>query len=198
LARRSWHFRRCLIGGAGSGKTRLALELCAAADKQGWFAGFIDHGELLHFRGQQNLAAWGWAKPTIIVVDYAAAKARVLREWQVELVQHQGENLKPLRLLLLERHADRDLGWWPELTTPRGWSEEGLHDLFNPPEPVPLGNIGEVKHRRQILEAVMAAAAAIKGPGKPVNRCIRRRRAKTQRLTTASPIRRWSLRHSIC
>jgi hypothetical protein len=55
---------RCLMGGAGSGKTRLAVELCAAADKLGWFAEFIDHGELLRFRGQQNLAAWtGRSRP---------------------------------------------------------------------------------------------------------------------------------------
>jgi Tetratricopeptide repeat len=159
---------RCLVGGTGSGKTRLALELCAAADKRGWFAGFIDLRELLRFRSQQNLSAWDWPKPTLIVVDYAAAKARILRDWLAELVQHQGGSAKPLRLLLLERHAYCDLGWWPELTRPRAWAEEGLHDLFNPPEPIPLGNITEIEHRRQILESVMAAASTIKGLNKPL------------------------------
>ncbi|MGA2408788.1 MAG: hypothetical protein ABSG46_00140, partial [Candidatus Binataceae bacterium] len=159
---------RCLTGGAGSGKTRLALELCAAADQRKWFAGFIDHKELDRFGGQQNLSAWGWPKPTLIVVDYAAAKARILREWLVELVQHQGKDLMPLRLLLLERHADLTLGWWPELTTPRGWAEEGLRDLFNPSEPIPLGMITGIEHRRQILASAMAAAARLPGAHKPL------------------------------
>jgi hypothetical protein len=159
---------RCLIGGAGSGKTRLALELCAAADKRRWFAGFIDYGELLRFRRQQNLSAWDWPKPTLIVIDYAAAKALVLRDWLAELVQHQDGSAQPLRLLLLERHAERDLGWWPELTTPRGWAEEGLRSMFNPPEPIPLGNIADIERRREVLGSVMAAASRITGAGKPL------------------------------
>ncbi len=160
---------RCLIGGAGSGKTRLALELCAQADERGWFAGFVDHDELIRFHSQQNLASWGWPKATLIVVDYAAAKAQVLREWLAELVKGPGRAKEPpLRLLLLERHADAGLGWWPDLTTPRGWAEEGLRDLFDPVEPVPLHNIRDIEKRRQILETVMAAASKIAGKSKPL------------------------------
>ncbi|MCL5044260.1 MAG: hypothetical protein M1336_03135, partial [Deltaproteobacteria bacterium] len=142
---------RCLIGGAGSGKTRLALELCAAAERLGWFAGFVDHGELDRFHGHQNLSAWDWPKPTLIVVDYAAAKARILRQWLTELVQRQGNSPNRLRLLLLERHAQRDLGWWPELTTPGNWAQAELGNLFDPPEPIALSNIADVDNRRQIL-----------------------------------------------
>jgi hypothetical protein len=159
---------RCLVGGAGSGKTRLALELCALAGQRGWFAGFVDHGELARFHAQQNLAAWSWPKPTLIVVDYAAAKARVLREWLAELVKQPGDAAKPLRLLLLERHADQGLGWWPELTTPRGWGEEGLSELFDPPAPILLHNIRDVEERREIIGAVMAAASRIGGKSKPL------------------------------
>lgn len=115
---------RCLIGGAGCGKTRVALGLCARADERGWFVGFVDHDELTRFHRQQNLAAWGWSRATLIVVDYAAAKAQVLREWLAELVQRPGDAGEPLRLLLLERHADASLGWWGDLTTPRGWPQQ--------------------------------------------------------------------------
>src|SRR5262249_5468899 len=128
----------------------------------------LDHGELLRFRSQQNLSAWGWGKPTLIIIDYAAAKARILRDWLVELVQHQEASAQPLRLLLLERYAERDQGWWAELTTPHGWAETGLHDLFDPSEPVPLPNIADIQHRRQILESVMAGACRIKGLVKAV------------------------------
>ncbi len=159
---------RCLIGGAGSGKTRLALELCAAAERLGWFAGFVDHRELDRFHGQQNLSAWDWPKPTLIVVDYAAAKARILRQWLAELVQRQGNSPNRLRLLLLERHAQRDLGWWPELTTPGNWAQAELGNLFDPPEPIPLINIADVENRRQILKSAMEAASSVKGLGKPL------------------------------
>src|SRR5699024_8658811 len=37
---------RCLIGRAGSGKTRLGLELCTMADGLGWRAGFVQSSEL--------------------------------------------------------------------------------------------------------------------------------------------------------
>lgn len=144
------------------------MELCAAADERGWFAGFIERGELLRFSSQQNLSAWDWAKPGLIVVDYAAAKVRVLRDWLAELVQRKGGSVKPLRLLLLERHVERDLGWWPELITPRGWAEEGLRDVFNPLEPIPLGNIADIEHRRQILRSVMVAASRVTGADKPL------------------------------
>ncbi len=159
---------RCLIGGAGSGKTRLALELCAAAERLGWFAGFVDHRELDRFHGHQNLSAWDWPKPTLIVVDYAAAKARILRQWLAELVQRQGNSPNRLRLLLLERHAQRDLGWWPELTTPGNWAQAELGNLFDPPEPIPLINIADVENRRQILKSVVEAASRVKGLGKPL------------------------------
>ena len=46
---------RCLIGRAGSGKTRLALELCHLVPDAGWFAGFVERRELARFAGQQNL-----------------------------------------------------------------------------------------------------------------------------------------------
>jgi hypothetical protein len=159
---------RCLIGGAGSGKTRLALELCVAAERLGWFAGFVDHRELDRFHGQQNLSAWDWPKPTLIVVDYAAAKARILRQWLAELVQRQGNSPNRLRLLLLERHAQRDLGWWPELTTPGNWAQAELGNLFDPPEPIALSNIADVENRRQILKSVVEAASRVKGLGKPL------------------------------
>src|ERR1039457_2357005 len=37
---------RCLIGGAGSGKTRLGIEFCESAEERKWFAGFVTHKEL--------------------------------------------------------------------------------------------------------------------------------------------------------
>ena len=122
---------RCLIGGGGSGKTRLGIELCESTEQRNWFAGFVTHEELTRFAAQQNLSNWGWSRDTLVVVDYAAARARVLRQWLVELARNVNSTGKRLRLLLLERHADPALGWWHDLVTPGTFSEEPITALFD-------------------------------------------------------------------
>jgi hypothetical protein len=152
---------RCLIGGGGSGKTRLGIELCESAEQQKWFAGFVNHKELTRFANQQNLSDWGWSKNTLVVVDYAAARARVLREWLVELAQNVPSTGRSLRLLLLERHADPAIGWWHDLATPGTFSEEPLTKLFDPLTPVALPSIATVDQRREILSYVMAESSRL-------------------------------------
>src|SRR6266849_5500824 len=49
---------RVLTGGAGRGKTRLALELVRNAAERGWLAGFVEQGELDRFRAHENVAEW--------------------------------------------------------------------------------------------------------------------------------------------
>jgi len=48
---------RVLTGGGGSGKTRLAVELCEKAVSDDWNAGFVTRQELRRFHGAQNLSA---------------------------------------------------------------------------------------------------------------------------------------------
>jgi tetratricopeptide (TPR) repeat protein len=150
---------RCLIGGGGSGKTRLAIELCESADESNWSAGFVSHQELTRFSSQQNLSNWGWSKDTLVVVDYAAAQARVLRQWLVELAQNIPSTGRRLRLLLLDRHADPDLGWWHDLATPGTFSEEPILALFDPITPVVLPPIAASDQIRDILAHVMVEAS---------------------------------------
>ncbi len=103
---------RALTGGAGRGKTRLALELVRNATREGWLAGFVEDRELDRFRAQQNVAGWAWDKPVLIVVDYAASRVDQLRDWIGELVDAPCERGRPpLRMLLLERQAQREIGW---------------------------------------------------------------------------------------
>jgi hypothetical protein len=154
---------RCVTGRAGCGKTRLAVELCEKAESQGWLAGFATHDELTRFQGQQHLAAWRWPRPTLIVVDYAAASARVLRAWLEQLAEHQENGGRKLRLLLLERHADAEAGWWAELSRFGGFGTAGLEDLLDPQAPVPLPSLRTLEERRRVLAAVMAAASRLNG-----------------------------------
>jgi hypothetical protein len=72
---------RGMTAPAGAGKTRLALALCDEAVAAGWTAGYATESELLAFPRLQNLAVWAWSQPTLIVVDYAAVRALLLRQW---------------------------------------------------------------------------------------------------------------------
>jgi hypothetical protein len=100
---------RCITGRAGVGKTRLAIELCEQAERAGWTAGFVQYGQFPEF--VKRSGEWRWDKPTLVVIDYAAALARDLRTWLEILARPEaqaGANKLRLRLLLLERHAERD------------------------------------------------------------------------------------------
>ena len=147
---------RVLTGGAGSGKTRLALELCDRADRKEWDAGFVTDAELDPFFKEQNLVQWGWRRPTLIVIDYAAARSSLLSKWLVELADHPGHPQKPLRLLLLERHADASGGWWREAFGRGGWDAEAVRDLLDPTDgPVRLPSLSATEERYQIFRAML-------------------------------------------
>ncbi len=156
----------CVTGPAGGGKTRLAIELCEWAEAQGWAAGFVRQEELERFHAQHPPSAWRWDRPTLVVVDYAAASVRVLRNWLNELARDVPEpDRPPLRALLLERHAAADAGWWADLRQPSGVSGHGPDALVEAAAPLRLGPLRAVAHRR----ALLAAAMRIAGPllGKP-------------------------------
>lgn len=144
---------RCLTGRAGSGKTRLALELCALARTRGWLAGFATHDALA-------AADWSWPRATLIVVDDAAAAVRVLQRRLKRLAERRAVRGSKMRLLLLERHASADGGWWAELTRFGGTA---LENLIDPPRPIWLPGLRSTEQRREVLQAAMAAASRLDG-----------------------------------
>jgi tetratricopeptide (TPR) repeat protein len=153
---------RVLTGGAGRGKTRLALELVRKASQDGWLAGFVEQGELDRFRAQQNVADWAWDKPTLIIVDYAASRVEQLREWIGELVDASIETGRPpLRMLLLERQAQRAIGW---LASVFGHGQDdrsrAATSMLDPPEPVGLAAIDDIASRRQIFATLLTRKRA--------------------------------------
>ena len=153
---------RILTGNAGYGKTRLALELIEEMASQGWCAGFLTRAELKRFREQQDLAGWGWNAPILAVVDYASASARDLHAWLRELEDNavwenaEASNRCPLRLLLLERQAERGNGWWAEVF---GLGDDAavLEKLADPPEPVALRPLDDANQRRAILTKTLVS-----------------------------------------
>ena len=164
---------RVLTANAGYGKTRLALELIEEVVSQGWHAGFLTRAELTRFRKQRDLAGWGWNAPILAAVDYASASARNLHAWLKELADNsiwdnaEARNGRPLRLLLLERQAERGSGWWAEVF---GFGDDAavLEKLADPDEPVALRPLYDAEQRRAILTKTLASlgsAVTLPAPG---------------------------------
>ncbi|MEO6855309.1 MAG: tetratricopeptide repeat protein [Rhodoferax sp.] len=148
---------RVLTGSGGSGKTRLALDLCDRLAQEGWDTGFATGDEAKRFIAQQNLSTWGWQKPTLVVMDYAAAKAQMLHTWLSELANRSSpapHPLPPLRLLLLERHADVDGGWWQTAFggDARQYAKQALLD---PPAPMPIRPLFAASDRLALLQHML-------------------------------------------
>ena len=61
--------------------------------------------------------------------------------------------VRPLRVLLLERHATLGAGWWAE--TLRGGDTAGPEQMLDPREPVALSRIHEPRQRREILKRTL-------------------------------------------
>ena len=160
---------RVLIGSGGSGKTRLALELCEQVSATGWDTGFVTRTELHRFFDQQNLGAWGWRKPTLIVVDYAAEHAQLLSQWFDELVDRVASPTQPLRILLLERDASTDTGWWTTVFASGGWGAASKRDLLDPTKPVPIRALAHADERLALLRAMLEQASADRSLSVPLN-----------------------------
>jgi tetratricopeptide (TPR) repeat protein len=155
---------RTLKGRAGAGKTRIAIELIERlnTEKAGqWWAGFVGGREMRRFAAQQNLSDWGWARPTLVVVDYAASLIEPLREWLRDLAQNPARNGgRPLRLLLLEREAAAGEGWLQVLCS-GGQSELNVPDLFDPLEPKRLDQLDKLEKRRAVLSKMLIESAKL-------------------------------------
>jgi len=156
-----------MVGSGGSGKTRLALEFLQKLPTE-WQGGFLRAGEADRFLAQQNLSAWGWQKPTFVVVDYAAMMSATLAKWFDELADHLAPK-HPLRILLLERHADPNAGWYRDLADGT-WSGHRVRGLFSPVEPHRVTPIDEAFQRRQVLQAGLNAAAVFMNSNKTICR----------------------------
>ncbi len=136
---------RCITGGAGSGKTRLAIELCAWAETQGWAAGFAVPGT------QGSIAALRRDKPLFVVIDCAGRMGARTAAAAAALLDRG----KPkLRLMLLDRDADSETEWWRDFA-----GQCPGHQ----PDPMRLGGLRSVADRGALLGQAMAFAARIAG-----------------------------------
>jgi len=99
---------RLYTGPGGTGKTRLALELCRLLRDRGWRAGFIPKG-LAQPPDEVAEAVLSQPGRLLVVVDYAEERQDLLRPLLSRVQRRRGD---PVRILLLARAA---LEWWKRL-----------------------------------------------------------------------------------
>jgi tetratricopeptide (TPR) repeat protein len=154
-----------LIGQAGSGKTRLALELCRTVDPPDgsglWRAAFVTPSALDTIVETLVTRQFEWDRPTLLVLDYAATAYRALARWLDALSTHR--QTPKLRFLLLEREAPDQFGWWHELAHPASHSEASRADLFWQPRPSLLPDLADLHERHTLLLAAQQAAHRLRG-----------------------------------
>lgn len=100
-----------VTGQGGAGKTRLALELLNQTQND-WAGGFASFGEPESIVQSPSQPEAG--KPLLAIVDYASAHTDSLRQLLQNLARYDCP-LSKLRILLLERTAEPDSGWYQRL-----------------------------------------------------------------------------------
>jgi len=161
-----------LIGRAGSGKTRLALEFCRTIDgdrgaKGEWVAGFLSATDLTPVVDTLATHSFEWERRTLLVIDYAAQCHQALARW-LDRLSYERLTTK-LRFLLLDREALEAFGWWYELT---GSAPQRRRDFFHAVQPRQLPDLSASEERRALMAAALQAARELRpgipaGPGVP-------------------------------
>ena len=154
---------RLLIGRAGAGKTRLAFELIwrtASTFGTDWAAGVVHREDLVAYNENH---AWGdlaWEKPTLLVIDNAQALQTQLGRLFVRLaeVAEDGSDRPKLRVLLLDREADAQAGWFSELLNEYSSLAGGpVSGIFDPAIPVPVTRLSAPELRLQVFTDTLHA-----------------------------------------
>jgi tetratricopeptide (TPR) repeat protein len=150
-----------MVGPGGRGKTRLALELARAISQEGWLGGFLEERELDRFRRDGAVEEWRWDKPVLVIVDYAASRSEQIRSWLRELIDASMEGRPKLRLLLLERQANRTFGWLAMIFG-SGYddSSRAAISMLDPLEPVELPALDELETRRELFATLLKRSNA--------------------------------------
>jgi len=96
---------RLLTGVGGTGKTRLALELCLRLNEEGWQSGFLSSNDAQFENAVRSLASA--KQPVCLVIDYAETRQQELLKLLKTLLKTSLNN--PFRIILLARDGGE---WW--------------------------------------------------------------------------------------
>jgi glycosyltransferase involved in cell wall biosynthesis len=149
---------RLITGAGGTGKTRLAIEVCSRLSNDGWHCGFLP-SEIsdLQVAGAWNLLS-KFESPLLVVFDYAETRQETLLAFVRIMLQ---ADVQPrLRLLLLARDGGE---WWDRLPSRNAVCEPFLsgHATSGPFTLPPLH--GSIDEREAAYQgAVIAYASRLK------------------------------------
>ena len=174
-----------LIGRAGTGKTRLAIEFCRTIDsdptgKGEWIAGFLSPADLSPVVETLATHSFTWERRTLLVIDYAAQCHQALARWLDRLADQKLDT--KLRFLLLDREAPEAFGWWQELTV---LGPPSRRDLFHELRPRQLPDLSDLEERRALMTGALQAARELRT--EPSSSPPIPARTKTRISTAASP-----------
>jgi tetratricopeptide (TPR) repeat protein/glycosyltransferase involved in cell wall biosynthesis len=154
---------RLLTGAGGTGKTRLAIELCQQRLAAGWHAGFLD----ADLDAKDMSTTWqtlgNLNQSLLIVIDYAETRQAVLLALIEAMLQTPGS--QPVRILLLARDGGE---WWENLPSKNPHCEMllGGYATSGPFYLLPLYAEEEDRHRAyQLALNTFAQALEVDAPG---------------------------------
>jgi hypothetical protein len=154
-------FAGAVIGGSGgTGKTRLAVELCDWAEEAEWLSGI-----LVPIKDLGSLEALAEAEtPRLIAVDYAESRATQLNEL-LSLLASRATQEAPVRVLLLVRAGPKHTTDWTESLRNQSDLLDNLLDRceMHVLEELPLGE----EERAELFEAAAGAFAQRNGMTAP-------------------------------
>ncbi|MGW6494285.1 tetratricopeptide repeat protein [Nonomuraea angiospora] len=147
-----------LTGRSGTGKTRLAGELCAELAEAGWDTGFLP---LDSAGGPLTSRALEALRPTLLVVDHPDPSPPLVGELVRRLAKH-GRNPR-VRLLLLARELG-EADWWRRLDTAAGGWLRRLTSTTVQLNAHPLTLAERTDHALAAMKAFAPSRAALPAP----------------------------------
>lgn len=133
-----------VTGDAGSGKSRLALELCRQAG-EGWHAGFLSRTET-----NVKWSQFSPSRKTLIVIDYVASRAAEVSNIVLTLSRTSSSFAKQVRILLVEREKR---AWWATFIREDSQSESAEMTAWQYANPLELPSMS--------LDAVLQIAREV-------------------------------------
>ncbi|MFI7697996.1 hypothetical protein [Nonomuraea sp. NPDC049480] len=166
-----------LSGRSGTGRTRLASELCEELAQAGWDAGFLPLDAVCcPLSGEPGPPADGGTapsevtgrgvalealRPTLLVVDHPEPSSPLVGELVRRLAKHQHN--PPVRILLLVREPG-DAEWWRRLDTAAGGWLRRLNTTTVQLNTRPLTLAERTEHALTAMKAFAASRAALPPP----------------------------------
>ncbi|MEV0234512.1 hypothetical protein AB0H84_33940, partial [Nonomuraea sp. NPDC050786] len=147
-----------LTGRSGTGKTRLASELCVELAAAGWDTGFLPLDSVVGPLASRTLNA---SRPTLLVVDGAEPSPPLVGELVRHLAKH-GRNPR-VRLLLLAREPG-EAEWWRRLDTAAGGWLRRLNTTAVQLNARPLTLQERTEHALAAMKAFAPSRAALPDP----------------------------------